>query len=202
VIAWNSDAVSTEHALLVRQLTPMLHQVAVPARELFVRIGRDHLHRERLHALLGSQGKDRLLVLFFARAEGAFLGLLRQDLLEARLALLEVGFLLGLLGVLATLGFGVRQILLFFFQGILAHRTLPYPFYGPLMPEDFTLGRPDVPVADRTNAPRARDVPKKGWMRNEISEDPRDLWGRDAGASRSLLGILGPRPDSRRRRAA
>src|SRR5581483_2957116 len=57
-----SGAVSAEHARLVLELAAVLHQVALLAYELGG-LGRHHLHRQRLQALLSCQTEDRVLVL-------------------------------------------------------------------------------------------------------------------------------------------
>src|SRR5205823_10184722 len=84
-----SGAVAAVHALLVRQLAPVLDEVALPAGELLVRIRGDHLDRERLDALLPPQREDRLLVLLLLGCR-ALLWLLGEDVLEARFGLLRL----------------------------------------------------------------------------------------------------------------
>src|SRR5439155_25848964 len=82
-----SGAVATVHALLVCQLAPVLHEIALAARELGGLLW-DHLHRECLDRLFPPEGKARLLFLFFLGG-GSLLGLRGQDLLEARVPALR-----------------------------------------------------------------------------------------------------------------
>src|SRR4029453_15204963 len=109
-------------------------------------------------------------------------------------------------------GLGTFLVDLFVFERVFEvfHRAIPLSGRGIVLP-GISLAtvpaeqrRPEVihsqirPGQAGTSGRRAGTGSRRDGAGRERDEDPRDLWGRGAGAPRSLLSLLGP-PCARRR---
>src|SRR4029453_10842283 len=193
---------------LVLQLAPVLDQVAVRADELGW-LGGHHLDREGLQALLTGQGEDGVVLLLGLLGAGL---LLDQDVLDRFDVLVATGGRgrggrAGRRVLIGGAGLGTLLVDLFVFARVFEVFHLAIPLFGrgivlpgislatvpgqqrrrELIHSQIRCGQARTGRSREGRGDRVPDGSREG-----TDEDPRDLWGRGAGALRSLLSLLGP----------